>query len=300
LNSSGDKGFPSEWKGINFEDYFKKGYKIALKGVGNNAYITLRKGEHEESLGPYTDEKWKLLRARYPDQLFRDLPPLWEVVEELKDQGLGKEEVAQKLSDMGFPKTVIAYAGFPVGGLGRIGERSLEEQVKGTTRGPGYAEELKELIRKQISLSREFAEACTEAGVQVVFAALKKTNLATEDLKKIFANKEALTEIVSKTTETALKSIEAYNSDLIKKMEEEWNERLRKLEDERDEARAALRYAVAKLKQLEKALDPVLSVEKMIYTYLMSGNTDHNVFSMLMDKWLELRLEMVRMEAIEK
>jgi hypothetical protein len=123
----------------------------------------------------------------------------------------------------------------------------------------------------------------------VVFAALKKTNLATEGLRKIFANKEALTDAVSKAAETALKAIEAYDSDAM-----------RRVEEERDAARAAYAFAVAKLKRLEKALDPALRVEKMIHTYLLAGNTDHNVFSLLMDKWLELRLEMIRMGPIEK
>jgi hypothetical protein len=283
-------GFPPDWDELRLREYLSNRYHpIIDQDKNNRKYIFLRKDGEWISLGKYSDEKWKVVNKIKEEVDTR--PPIEERIKELRKEKLNNFDMAQVLYKEGYPTQQILKAGLPLRKAGRkVSEGDeLVEKLASSTKWPGYAEELKELIRKQISLSREFAEACTEAGVQVVFAALKKTNLATDDLRKIFTNKEALTDAVSKAAETALKAIEAYDSDAM-----------RRVEEERDEARAAYAFAVAKLKQLEKALDPALSVEKMIHTYLMSGNVDPNVFSQLMDNWLELRLNIVKMEAIEK
>jgi len=267
------------------KEYFDKGYRLSTKNVYGHIYIVLKRGNSERSLGRYTEEKWRVLLSLYPKKLPSELPPIGERVSELEKEGLSRQEVARRLYMEGYPTAEIMRAHFPIRGLRSYPELRPVESMKETTKWPGYAEELKELIRKQISLSREFAEACTEAGVQVVFAALKKTNLATDDLRKIFTNKEALTDAVSKAAETALKAIEAYDSDAM-----------RRVEEERDEARAAYAFAVAKLKQLEKALGPALSIEKMIHTYLMSGNVAPNLLMVLMGKWLVLKLEALKVK----
>jgi hypothetical protein len=67
-----------------------------------------------------------------------------------------------------------------------------------------------------------------------------------------------------------------------------------------DEARVAYSIISAKVKRLGEALGPSLSVEKMIHTYLVSGNVDPNVLMALMDKWLVLNFEAVKAGGVER
>ena len=278
---------PPEWERMNIKEFFDAGFRPSIKRVGAYSYITLKKGNTEKSLGTYSEERWRALMSIYPRKVPSQLPPIEEKLKELGDK-VSRDDAAKLLYEEGYPTQELMRVGLPLKSL-KIDRKDLAGAMEGNVRGPGYVDELKHMITKQISLSREFAEACTNAGVQVVLAALKKTPVAPEEYRAIFKNVDSLTSIVDKATDTALRALDAYNSD-----------QYRKLEEERDEARFAYSMMAARMKELTESLDPSLSIEKMIHTYLMSGNVDPNVLMSLLDKWLTLKFEAIKAEAIEQ
>ena len=71
---------PPEWRTIPIQEYFSEGFKPQIYRKSNGKrYIVLRKGDRKISLGPYTDERWELIRSMYPRRLDEppkvDLPP---------------------------------------------------------------------------------------------------------------------------------------------------------------------------------------------------------------------------------
>lgn len=63
---------PNEWSEIQFQDLFANRWKPRIKTTNNISYITLRRGNNEKSLGPYTEERWQLVMSMLPR---RELPP---------------------------------------------------------------------------------------------------------------------------------------------------------------------------------------------------------------------------------
>ena len=62
---------PNEWREIQFQDLFANGWKPRIKTQKGISYITLRRGNNEKSLGPYTEERWQLVASMLPR---RELP----------------------------------------------------------------------------------------------------------------------------------------------------------------------------------------------------------------------------------
>lgn len=63
---------PEEWRTMNLQDLFATGYKPRIKTKPSGlSYITLRKGNLEKSLGPYDEDRWKLIMSMFP----RKAPP---------------------------------------------------------------------------------------------------------------------------------------------------------------------------------------------------------------------------------
>lgn len=286
---------PDEWASIPFQDYFDRGFRPYKHRVREKEYMALRKGKEFKSLGPYDEERWNLLVNMYPYKLPQpspDNPPIDERIEELKKEKLGKREIAQALYEEGYSTQEMMHNGYPPSLLAGRSKRKLSDEdvqaaVRGATRGPGYLQELKSMIQKQISLSREFAESCTTAGVKVLFAALKRGSVSEEDISRITRDVGALENVVDKATQTALKAIEYYNVEHIKQLEEE-----------RNEARVAYSLAVAQLKDQQRRLEPRKSLERLIYTYIVSGNTDGNVLTTLIDKLLTMEMGKVQSEVL--
>jgi len=285
-NAEEEPEVPREWVGIPIQDYFDRGYRPSVRKSGRKRYMGLRKGPDFISLGPYTDEKWELLKSMYPRKLSPEIP-IDERIEELKKEGLSREEIATALYEDGYPTQAIMSSGYPLAALGKRGrnevdDRTVQSAVKGATKGPGYLQELKEMIRTQIGLSREFAQACTTAGATITLAALKRTNVSTAELKDVFRSTEALTNVVAKATETALKALEYYDA-----------ERIEHLERERDEARAMVVLLEAQLDKIKQNMDPMVRLERMIYNLaLLSGTArvDHKIVMAIMEKWLTMKV----------
>jgi len=79
---------PEEWKSLPLQEMVDQGWKPRTKKVRNQLYLTLRKGQHDKSLGPYSEERLNLLREMFPT--LKDLP------EELSHVDVGN--VSQKSS----------------------------------------------------------------------------------------------------------------------------------------------------------------------------------------------------------
>jgi hypothetical protein len=59
---------PPAWAGIPLQDYFDKGfkpYKRTDRRYPGKAWITLKRGRFEKSLGPYSEERWNLITSMY-------------------------------------------------------------------------------------------------------------------------------------------------------------------------------------------------------------------------------------------
>lgn len=305
-NGEGDKrenreneeasGIPDEWASVPFQDYFDKGFRPYKHRVRGKDYIVLRKGGEFKSLGPYDEDRWSLLVDMYPRKLPQpssDNPPISERIAELKKEKLSKREIAQTLYNEGYPTSEMMRNGYPPVLLSsrrskeNLSDESVQAALRGATRGPGYLNELKSMIQKQISLSREFAESCTTAGVKVLFAALKIGGVNEEDISNITKDVGTLENVVNKATQAALKAIEYYDMEHIKR-----------LEDERNEARAAYSLVAAQLRELQRNLEPRKTLERLIHSYIVSGNTDGNVLTALIDKLLSMEMHELQSEVL--
>jgi len=58
---------PEDWKTIPIQDYFDKGFRPYIRISKGRRYITLKRGRYEKSLGPYSEERWKLLLSLRPE-----------------------------------------------------------------------------------------------------------------------------------------------------------------------------------------------------------------------------------------
>ncbi len=61
-----ETNIPPDWAMINFQDLFDRGFRPRVKSVKGLRFITLRRGDEEKSLGPYTESRWNLLTSMYP------------------------------------------------------------------------------------------------------------------------------------------------------------------------------------------------------------------------------------------
>ncbi len=286
---------PDGWANIPIQDYFDKGFRPNIKTVGNRKYITLKKGPYEKGLGPYSEERWKLLNSMYPrkkhffpaekvgERKGGELEEIDERIKELQEKGLSKEEIVRIMYMEGYPTSKLMMRGLPLAALGKeteaITDRGVMAGIQGRTRGEGYLEELKEMIRGEISRTRELTELFYDVGLGVLLAALRKSGMKIDDYRKIALERGAVREALKVAGETAFKALEYYESDLVGK-----------LEAERDEARVAYSLVAAQLKELTESLEPKIRLERMIHTYLASGNVDANVLTTLIDKWLSIEI----------
>jgi lambda repressor-like predicted transcriptional regulator len=211
------------------------------------------------------------------------LPPIEDRVKELRAEGLSEADIVLRLYDEGYPTQNIMKMGFSLRHLARrkkMEEKDLMTTLEGPAgRGEGYLAELKTMIRAEISRTRELTELFYDVGLGVLLAALRKSGMKIEDYRKIALERGAVREALKTAGETAFKALDYYESDVISKLEEE-----------RDEARVAYSLIAAKLKELTESLDPKIRLEKMIHTYLASGNVDANVLTTLIDKWLNVEV----------
>lgn len=57
---------PEEWRSLPLQEMVDEGWKPRTKTTRNQLYLTLRKGQHERSLGQYSEDKWNLLMEMFP------------------------------------------------------------------------------------------------------------------------------------------------------------------------------------------------------------------------------------------
>jgi hypothetical protein len=168
----------------------------------------------------------------------------------------------------------------------KLEDEQAQVAIAGPTEVTGYLQELKDMIRAEIGRTRELTEAFYDYGISVLLVAISKSG-SMEDFKKVAKGEISLKAALSRAAETVFKALDLYQSDAVQRFEE----RIRVLEEERDEARAAHAYAVAKMKELarvvERSLEPLLRFERLIIFYLTSCKVNANVLAMLLDKWLE-------------
>lgn len=174
------------------------------------------------------------------------------------------------------------------------GKEVSEEQVQAVilgpeTKTPGYLDEFKKMIQSQISRSRELTEVFYNIGLGILLASLSKSGMNITEFRAIALKNEGIREALEKAGETAFKALEYYQSDLITKVEEE-----------RDEARVYASQLETQVDELTKNVDPKFRLEKMIHTYLFSGNVDSNTLMTLIDKWMSIELTEVKMEMLHQ
>jgi len=211
--------------------------------------------------------------------------PIDERIEELEKMGYSKADIVLQLYEEGYPTQEIMKRHLPLKALKRM-KASEDEQflgaMKGRVRGEGYLDEFKNMIRAQVSRSRELTELCGNVGLGVMFAALHKSGVGMDDFRRIALNEGTIKDALGKAAETAFKALEYYKSD-----------RIIKVEEERDEARAYASLLEAQIEDLKRKLDPKFRLEKMIYNLVLLSGTarvDPNALMTLVDKWLELEV----------
>lgn len=222
-----------------------------------------------------------------------ELVPIIERIEELKKEGKENKDIVNILYGEGYNTRSIMMQGFSLRGLKTKTAVDGDEEIQSVIAGPpgresGYLSEWKELVRRQMSRSRQLTEVFYDLGLSVLLASLSKSALTTDEYRQIFAEPEKLREALMNASQTAFKALEYFKADAMKT-----------LEKERDDARSyasLLESEFGKIsKSLDEALDPKLRLEKMIYNLvLMSGTSpvDPNAISALLDKWLTIEISL--------
>lgn len=214
-------------------------------------------------------------------------PTIDERIAELELEGKTRGEMVLILYAEGYNTREIMERKLPLKALKTRpeSEDSIMGAIAGTAKGSGYLEEFKTMIRSQISRNRELTEIFYNIGLGTLLASLHKSGMSTNDFRSIALKGEGLKEALTSAGETAFKALEYYQSDLVGRVE-----------GERDEARAYASLMENKLEELAKYTDPRIRMERMIQTYLLSGGSDTEVLTSLLDKWLAMEVTNVKLE----
>lgn len=57
----------SKWGGLPVREMVDQGFYLYKRKKGLNEYMSLRRGNEERSLGPFTQEKWNLFLKEFPE-----------------------------------------------------------------------------------------------------------------------------------------------------------------------------------------------------------------------------------------
>ncbi len=223
-------------------------------------------------------------------------PDFEDRLKELEASGKGKNDVCRTLIFEGYnPRLLVAKFGGRYAKVAREikAEKGKEEApllgaIAGPTKGAGWLDEMKEMVRSQMSRSRELTEVFSDVGLGILLASLSKSGMSMEEFQRIALKREGLRDSLIRAGETAFKALEYFESDLVSSVEAE-----------RDDARAYASYLESQWVTLSKQLDPKFRLEKMIQTYLLSGGADGGILMSMIDKWLgieftDMRLELMR------
>ena len=97
-------------------------------------------------------------------------------LKDLEDMGLSKNDIVLRLYDEGYSTHDIMKRHLPLKALKRKRERveaSVIGSMEGGVKGPGYLEELKNMVRGQIGRTRELTEEFYNLGMGVLLASLQ-------------------------------------------------------------------------------------------------------------------------------
>lgn len=191
--------------------------------------------------------------------------PIDERIDELKEEGKTPSEIVLILYEEEYSTHEIMKRGLPLRALKHPSEKTAEPSVsliEGTVKGTGALQEFKELIRVQISKTRDLSEAFYNLGLGVLLASLSKAGISIEDFRKIATQEGPLKDALKTAGDTAFKALEYYHSDLITHVE-----------TERDEARAYASLLETRVEEIKKIMDPKVRMEKMIYNLVLLSGT---------------------------
>lgn len=215
-----------------------------------------------------------------------ELKPIQERIEELKKEGKEKKAIVNILYTEGYKTKSIMMQGYSLRSLkttSTLEDDDIQKTIAGAPgKGPGYIAEWKELVRRQMSRSRQLTEVFYDLGLTVLMASLAKSGLTTEDYRKIFADESSLREALMTAAQTSFKALEYFEADAMTN-----------LERERDNARAAYALLETEISKLSDSLDPKLRLEKMVYNLILtsgSTNIDPNALTALINKWVDLEI----------
>jgi hypothetical protein len=222
-------------------------------------------------------------------------PPIEIRYKELEEQGLGKREIVKILHQEGYSTFEMMHTlHLPIQYIkepkGETEEGIMRELGGPTSRNKGYLMELQDTFAHIIMKDKELTKSFYSMGIASLFAALQKSGLSMDDFRKIAAdvpgkegdvNKSAIEMALQRAGETIFKALEAYNADIIPK-----------IEAERDEARFYASKLELQLEEINKKLEPRQSLENMIYKLAMLGGTNMNpaIITDLIDKWLQMQM----------
>lgn len=219
-----------------------------------------------------------------------------ERIKVLKEEGKTNKEICLILEHEGVnPQLIITQFGGAYTAAKRderkqaeASQESAEDRVQLDLQGrggkDGWLVEIQTMIAAQVQKSRELTTFCFNQGLAVLLASLYKTGMTMDDFRKIALTQTGLAEALQKAAEIPYKALDAFESD-----------RYALLENERDGARMYASTLEVSRDELMKNLDPKIRLERMIISYLLSGNVDPNVLTPLIDKWLSLELEEIKM-----
>lgn len=209
-------------------------------------------------------------------------PNIVDRIKQLREQKKSNSEIAVILYDEKYATTEIMKQRLPLAALRtrkKAQESSVQDTIAGSSKGPGYLDEFKGMIRGQINRSRILTETFSNVGLAVLLAGLSKSGVSMDDFRKIVGSPEEMRVALEKAGETAFKALEYYQSDLITTVEKE-----------RDEARAYSTILETQAEDLVKQLDPRVRFERMIQAYLFSGRCEPEPLITLIDKWMAMEV----------
>lgn len=207
-------------------------------------------------------------------------PSIDERIEELKKKDISKSDMTVILYNEGYNTQEIMRRHLPLKALKKkpADDSSVQGAIAGTTKGPGYLDEFKTMIQRQIARNRELTEIFGDIGMGAVLAALRKSGMKIADFRAIALQRESLKTALEAAGDTIFKALEYYESDKILAVEAE-----------RDEARGYASYMEAAMEQL----DPKMRMEKMIQLYLLRADVQPEVLMSMIDRWLALEMPTV-------
>ena len=226
------------------------------------------------------------------------LPPIEDRIKQLEAERKEKRDIVNILYTEGYLPKDIMSQGMSLRYIRKktdVDDNTIQAIIAGVPgKGLGYIAEWKELVRHQMSTSRQLTNVFYDLGLTILLASLSKSGLTIEEFSKIFKEEGQLRAALTTASETAFNALEYYKADAMSN-----------LEKERDEARAysiLLEDSMDKVsKELEQALDPKLRLEKMIYNMvLMSGSTpiDPQALQTLINSWLTIEISLPSLQEV--